>query len=159
MYSSLWKINCWPRVRVWELTNTYCRPRVRPVVSHLLTCHSLVSDTRGCQHMPLCAYIGRSSTNTYTRAHSSPFSLSGTRQLTAVCWLRPSTHECALLFALHSLYPDSGIRWFRIPADPNIEKSAVSRMLPDSELTAGSGFQTRIRHTPSSHYNYITTGI
>jgi len=101
----------------------------------LLTYRSLVCDTRRrarpwsvecacrCWHLPLCTYIGRSSTNTCTRSHSSPFSLCGTQQPTAVYWLRPSTHECALLFALHSLYPDSGISGSRIlknPPDPDV---------------------------------------
>jgi len=121
--------------------------QTRPAVSRLnctqlsaclLTCHSLACDTReraqpwsvecvcGCRYVPLCTDISRSSTNTYTRANSSPLSLSGTRQPTAVYWMRPPTHECALLlFTLHSLYHDSGVSSGRIlknPLDPDVNR-------------------------------------
>jgi len=97
--------------------------------------------------MPLRTYIGWSSTNTYTRAHSSPFTLSGTCQPTAVYWLWPLTHKCALLlFALHSLYPDSGISLGRI-----LKKS------PDPDYGPASG--TPLYTSQDIRYCICTSGM
>jgi len=81
----------------------------------------------GCRHMPLCTYIDRSSTNTYTRAHSSPFFLSGTRQPTASinCGRR---HMSALFSSPFTCF-------ILIPESPAAEywKIRQIRMLPDSD--------------------------
>jgi len=127
--------------------------------AYLLTCHSLACDThwraRSSVLMDAGTYfyvlilVGRPLIHK-PRPTPPPFSLYSTRQSTAVYWLWPSTHECALLFALHLLYPDYRIQNLR---RPNIEKSAGSGCWPNSELTAGSGFRTRIRHIPFSWCN------
>jgi len=115
----------------FELRSTEC----------LLTCHSLACDSRsrarGCWHMPLCTYIGRSSTNTYTRAHSSP--------LSPALVSRPRSIDCSRRH-MSTLFSLPLTRFILIPVDPNIEKSAGSRRCRIKELTAV--FRTRVRHTP-----------
>jgi len=90
-------------------------------------------------------------TNTYTR-RASAHSL--TLYTPAVDWHTKLGRERKLLVILivywilgysDLVFPDSG--WFQNRGS-EYWKIRQIRMLPDSELTARSGFRTRIRHTP-----------
>jgi len=145
----------WSTSSPTHTVNTYCRPRARPAVSHLncarlsaytylLTCHSLVCDirgrarlllvecARGCRHVPLFTYIGRSSTNTYTRAHLPP-SLS----LALISW--PRSIDCGRRHTsvLFSSSPFTCFILILESSGSEYWKICQIWMLPDSELTAG----------------------
>jgi len=155
----------------WPVGQPFCSPTIH-------TRHSCASSPNLCgdvgvfthasmQVPPLSLYAPAADGGAFMYLYWSTVRLihiRGARALTLSLYIhRPSTdiarqrtktigHCYSLLGYSDLVFPDSG--WFRNPVIPDSGGSEYweirrIRMLPDSKLTAGSGFRTRIRHTPN----------